>query len=164
MDTVVGQIRNRKCLLVLTERKTRMEIIEVLKSQTTDEVRKALNRIEKRFGSSFYKIFKSITVDNGNEFKDVISMEKALYRVGKRTKIFVCHPYSPHERGSNEVANKLIRRFLPKSSNFDKIINKEIIKEIQTWMNNYPRRIFKGLSSSEIYLKEITSLKLSFVI
>ena len=57
MDTVKGNKSNRKTLLVLTERKTRQEIIEVMKSNTTKETVRALNRIEKNFGSSFFKIF-----------------------------------------------------------------------------------------------------------
>ena len=70
MDCVIGKSKNKTTLLVLTERLTRYEIIEKLKAHNTSEVIKALNRIEKRFKSSFYKIFKSITVDNGSEFKE----------------------------------------------------------------------------------------------
>ena len=29
-------------------------------------------------------------------------------------KVYYCHPYSSYERGSNENANSLIRRFFPK--------------------------------------------------
>ena len=114
MDCVIGKLNNRKTILVLTERKTRYTILEVLKEHTASEVVKALNRIEKRYGSSFYRIFKTITVDNGSEFADYIGMEKSLYRIGNRTKVYYCHPEAPHERGSNEVGNRLIRRFYPK--------------------------------------------------
>ena len=108
MDCVVGKQRSKKCMLVFTERKTRYEIIEVLKFHTVEEVVKALNRLEKRYGSRFYTIFQTITVDNGAEFADFEKMEKALYRKGNRTRIYYCHPYVPSERGSNENGNKLI--------------------------------------------------------
>lgn len=49
-----------------------------------------------------------LTVGNGKEFSDSQGMEKALYRIGNRTKICYCHPRSPEERGSNENANTLI--------------------------------------------------------
>ena len=58
MDCLVGKLTNRKTALVLTERKTRFEIVERLKAHTTSEVVKALNRIEKKMGSAFYKVFK----------------------------------------------------------------------------------------------------------
>lgn len=53
MDTVKGKQTNRKCLLVLTERKTRFEYIELMKAGTALETVRALNRIEKRMGSKF---------------------------------------------------------------------------------------------------------------
>lgn len=144
MDCVIGKRENRKTLLVLTERKTRYELIEVLKRHNVDEVRKALNRLEKRFQSDFYSIFKTITVDNGAEFSDPDVLEKALYRVGKRTKMYFCHPYCSCERGTNENQNKLIRRHYPKGTDFDIHINKKKVTEVQNWMNHYPRRILNG--------------------
>ncbi len=158
MDTVKGTQRNKKTLLVLTEMKTRFEIVEVLKSCTKIEVVRALNRIEKRFGSKFYKLFKTITVDNGSEFKDFYGMEKALYRVGKRTLLFCCHPHCPHERGSNENNNHLIRRFFPKSSDFDLTVKKSTVKEVQDWINKYPRDILNGFSAMDIFYKEAKEL------
>lgn len=158
MDTVMGKKKNKKCLLVLTERKTRYEIIEVMKEGTIDEVRKALDRIEKKYGCDFYKIFKTITVDNGKEFSGVNSMERALYRVGKRTQIFYCHPYSSFERGSNEVSNKLVRRFFPKGADFDTMLTRTAAKRCQEWMNDYPRALFGGKSSRIIFENELINL------
>lgn len=158
MDTVKGKAKNKKCLLVLTERKTRFEYIEILKSGTTIETVRALNRIEKRLGSKFFHIFKTITVDNGSEFKDPDGIEKALYRVGKRTNLYYCHPYCSSERGSNENQNKLIRRHYPKGADFDKILNKQDVKHIEKWINTYPRKIFGGKSAQEMYAKECQKL------
>ncbi|MDY2960450.1 MAG: IS30 family transposase [Hornefia sp.] len=162
MDCVIGKQTNNRTMLVLTERKTRFEIIELLKYKTSKEVVRALNRIEKKMGKHFYKIFKTITVDNGSEFSDCEGMEKALYRVGKRHECFYCHPYSSHERGSNENNNILIRYWLPKGSDFDnaKIFNRNVIKKIQHWINNYPRAMFNSDSSLERYSKELERLNI----
>ena len=32
-------------------------------------------------------------------------------------------------------------------------ITEEVIKEIEDWMNNYPRKLFNGKSSNEVYGK-----------
>lgn len=159
MDTVIGKQTNRKNLLVLTERKTRYEVIEVMKEHTADEVRKALNRIEKRIGSMFYCVFLSITVDNGSEFADFEAMEKALYRKGNRTDIYYCHPHAPHERGSNEVTNKLIRRFFPKGADFDKIVNMHEAKKAEAWLNSYPRKLLNGRTAAECFDEELCALE-----
>lgn len=154
MDTVKGKATNKKCLLVLTERFSRKEIIEPLKACTTVEVVRAMNRIEKRYGSKFYTTFLSITVDNGSEFADYKGIEKALHRVGNRTEVFFCHPHCPHERGSNEVQNKLIRRFFPKGDDFDAIVSKALAKECESWINAMPRKILGWKSADEVFESE----------
>ncbi|MGL4484926.1 MAG: IS30 family transposase [Anaerovoracaceae bacterium] len=159
MDTVKGKRENGKTLLVLTERKTRWEIIEVMKKNSTKETVRALNRIEKRYKSFYYRLFKSITVDNGPEFQDFEAMENALYRVGERSKLYYCHPYCSFERGSNENQNRFIRRWLPKGSDFDVLVNKKEIKRIQDWVNNYPRGMFGGKSSEELFYEECIKLR-----
>lgn len=161
MDTVHGRSTNDKALLVLTEMKTRMEIIEPLKHCTTDEVRKALNRLEKKSGAAFYLLFKTITCDNGSEFKDPTSMEKALYRKGNRTKIFFCHPRSPHERGSNENANLLVRRWFPKGSDFDRTVKRSVADDAAYWINTYPRRLFKGLCALDLFEREMEKINVN---
>lgn len=162
MDCVIGKQTNRKTVLVLTERKTRFEIVEQLKSHTTKEVVRALNRIEKRMGSAFYEIFKSITVDNGSEFKDFIGMEKALRRKNNRTKVYYCHPRSPNERGTNENNNILLRRCdgLGKGENFDTKLTYTKVKDAQFWINTYPRRIFGGKCSNELFQEELIKLNI----
>lgn len=163
MDSVVGpRGKSKKAMLVLTERKTRMEIVELLPDHTADSVVKALNRIERRWGADFCRIFKTITVDNGSEFADFENMEKKHRGKGTRTKVYYCHPYSSYERGSNEVNNRLIRRFIPKGVNFDNKMPKEI-KSIETWMNQYPRRMFGFRSSEELFQEELETLKLALV-
>ena len=160
MDCLVGKLTNRKTALVLTERKTRFEIVERLKTHTTSEVIKALNRLEKKMGSAFYQVFKTITVDNGSEFKDSMGMEKALRRKSNRTNIYYCHPRSPNERGSNENANILLRRCsgLEKGSNFDKTLTYRTCKDAQFWINTYPRGILNGKCSMELFNQELDLL------
>lgn len=157
MDTVVSKRGVSNCLLVLTERLTRNEIICPLQSKTTASVVKALDTLERRYGKLFYKAFRSITVDNGCEFADCKGMERAKYRKGSRTKVFYCHPYSAYERGSNENLNIMIRRHFPKGTDFSKVPKTEIQK-VQDWINNYPRRIFDYYSSQELYQACMDSL------
>lgn len=148
MDTVIGKQIERPCLLVLTERKTRYEIILKLQSKSQLEVRKALNRLERTI-KGFKDVFKTITVDNGSEFLESSLIERSCIHNGNRTTVYYCHPYCSSERGSNENANKLIRRFIPKSTSIDKYSDKEIYV-IQTWMNNLPRRILDYKTASEL--------------
>lgn len=149
MDTVVGgQKKGKACLLVLSERMTREEIVIKIKNKKASSVVHALNMLERKLGSrKFREKFKTITCDNGCEFMDAKGIEKSRYTKGNRTTLYYCHPYSSYERGTNENINRMIRRFFPKGINFDIVTQKEVTM-VQDWINNYPRKIFGGLSSN----------------
>lgn len=152
MDTVYSGKDGSCALLVLTERLSRKEIIEKMRDRTAISTVRALNRIERRFGALFPRVFQTITVDNGGEFSDVKSLERSILRKGRRTKMYYCHPYTSCERGSNECANKMIRRKYPKGTDFNKV-SRASIKETEAWINNYPREIL-GWKTSEIVFAE----------
>ncbi len=153
MDTVVGKRGTKTVLLVLTERMTRLEYIFKMPSKSEYCVVKTLDKLEKKIGAEkFQDTFKTITCDNGCENLDFEGIERSCIRAESRTKVYYAHPYSSWERGSNENANKLIRRFVPKGADISKFSLKRI-KLIEHWINNYPRRIFGGLSSNEFILK-----------
>lgn len=139
-DCVKGALGTKTALLTLTERKTLEEIIIKLEQATQEEVRKAIDRLERKYGVAFKIKFKSITFDNGVEFLNWKSLEVSVLDKNKRrTTTYFAHAYSSWERGSNENANRIIRRFIPKGSNIADFSKKEI-KRIETWMNNYPRK------------------------
>ena len=153
-DTVYSKKDGSKALFVLTERLTRWEIIAKIKDRTAHSVVAALDRIERRFGAKlFSKVFQTITFDNGVEFSDVKRLEHSAIRKGKkRTDIYYCHPYASYERGSNECQNKMIRRKLPKGTDFGKV-SAAAIAELERWMNNYPRKIL-GWKTAEMCFQE----------
>lgn len=158
MDTVVGKQKGKgQALLVLTERSKREERVIKLKSKTQHEVIKALNRLERQHGSDFRKIFKTITVDNGSEFLDCDGIEQSCRNKSKRTKVYYCHPFSSWERGSNENANSLIRRFIPKGTPIENYSTSEIAY-IEHWINNYPRRILGYHCSSSLFSLALQNL------
>ena len=152
MDTVYASKEGSCALLVMTERLTRKEILEKMRDRTAISTVRALNRIERRFGALFPRVFQTITVDIGGEFSDVKSLERSILRKGRRTKMYYCHPYTSCERGSNECANKMIRRKYPKGTDFNKV-SRASIKETEAWINNYPREIL-GWKTSEIVFAE----------
>jgi len=149
MDCVVG--KGKGCLLVMTERTSRKELIFKLKAKKQEYVLAVLDELEKRYKRRFRDMFKSITMDNGCEFLNQKALEASCIKdCQKRTVCYYAHPYSAWERGSNEVANKLIRRFVPKGTNIDKL-TKTDVRRIEHWINNYPRRMFGYRTANEIF-------------
>lgn len=147
MDTVESCKKDLRRLLVLTERKFRKEIIFLMPDGTSASVVKALDRMERRLGATmFRRIFRTITVDNGSEFKDCVGMERSCLTKRSRTHVYYCHPYSSWERGSNENANILIRRWIPKGTNLS-TVSAEEVAWVERWINSYPRGVLGGRSS-----------------
>ncbi len=136
--------------MVLTESSTKFEIIRKISENKQECIISELDKIECRMGSkNFREIFKTITCDNGSENLDFQGMEQSAVTNGKRVAVYYAHPYSAWERGTNECANKLIRRFIKKGEDISKY-TKKFIKYIQDWMNNYPRKKYDWLSSKEL--------------
>lgn len=150
LDTVYsGKNKSKSCLMVLTERLTRQEVIRKLPDRTAQSVVDAIDNIEKQFGKEkFMNIFKTITCDNGVEFTKHKEIETSCIDSMRRTFLYFCHAFCSSERGSNENANKLIRKYIPKSADIGEY-TEEQIADIEKQINNYPRKLFNGLSSNE---------------
>ena len=139
IDTVKGTLKGKSTsLLVLTERYSRLEIIRKIDSCKAEIVK---NTVKKILKSNKYLI-KTITSNNGVEFYKDMEIKGITW--------YYCHPYCSFERGSNEVQNKIIRKFIPKGTKIYKYSVKEI-NMITGHINNYPRKMFGGRTSEEVY-------------
>ncbi len=136
IDTVLLTRVKNICLLVLTDRRRRHQIIRLITNKTTESVNQALEGILRE-----HHIL-SITADNGTEFS-------RLAEVFPEEHIYYAHPYSSWERGTNENHNRLTRRWLPKGTK--KTTPKEVAF-IENWINNYPKKCLDYKSPSEFLM------------
>lgn len=155
LDTVLSK-RNGKhhCLLTITERKTRFEIILRISSKSSTEVVNKINQLKIFFNKHYSKVFKSFSTDNGSEFADFLGIIS-----NSKTKIYFCHPYCSGEKGTNEKHNSIIRYFIPKGTLIENISNDQL-NNIASWMNNYPRKILNYKTPLEALLEEFDDLSI----
>lgn len=156
MDCVIGRQGTKQTILAFTERLTRFEIVYKMPDHKAATVVRYVNKLEKRYGKHFRRLFKSITVDNGVEFSDFKGLEKSIYG-GKRTSVYYCHPYTSCERGSNERLNRELRRLIPKGTDLSGISDQRI-KAVEMWINDYPREIFGYATSAEKFAEQLQAL------
>lgn len=165
-DCVKGVQGTTTSLLTLTERKTLEEIIIKLEQATQEEVQKAFDDLERKYGTGFKLKFKTITFDNGVEFLNWKTLElSVLERDMRRVTIYFAHAYSAWERGTNENSNKIIRRFIPKGEDIADFSKIEI-KRVERWINNYPRKHLGYRSAKQMakeYLQGNSDLGLDIV-
>lgn len=144
----------------LLERKTRKYIVIKIPSKSPKHVKKALDIVESRFGDLFSQVVKTITFDNGLEFVNYRLLQQSTLpaRASPRFDIYYAHPYRSGERGSNENANGLLRRFFPKGTNFAEVSMQDVF-DAADWLNNYPRKLLSGKSSTVLFDREIEKCK-----
>ena len=147
-DLMIG--KNQKSAIgTIVERKSRYTLIVKLKARNSKEVAKMFSKILNKLNPILKK---SMTYDNGIE---MARHKEITNKTGM--KIYFAHPYSSWERGTNENTNGLIRRYLPKGTDFN-LISKKQLMIIQEKLNNRPRKII-GFKTP----KEFIDFELKFV-
>lgn len=129
-DTAVSR-QSKKALAISLERSSRMIHISKLSAKTSHNLARALTNRLNRYPQ---RLRKTITYDNGSENVKHQRINKAL-----GTKSYFCNPYHSWEKGSVENSISLIRRFLPKKTDFA-IISYYQIRKIENLLNNRPRK------------------------
>jgi len=133
---------SKPALQVNVERLSRYIRLSKLKDKTALANREALCLKLKSYPAWMKR---SITYDNGSENTEHEIVNK---RIGTRS--YFCEPYHSWEKGTVENTNGLIRRFFPKRTNFGKI-SEERIKEVETWLNDRPRKCLGFKTPAEVF-------------
>ncbi len=127
------------------DRNSKFTLIKKVESKHASGVTQAIIDMLKPIKSLVH----TITSDNGKEFSFHEEVAKEL-----NIKFFFCDPYSSWQRGLNEHTNGLIREYIPKKSEFEKISRTEII-HIQNRLNNRPRKILEYKTPNEIFFNNL---------
>jgi transposase, IS30 family len=143
------QFRTQKGnLLTAVERKTGLTLASGLPSKTADATAAKLTALLSVLPEAARR---SITFDNGSEFAHHQKLEGDL---GLLT--FFCDPHSPWQRGSIENANGILRRDLPRKTEFSDYTEQDIQDIV--WANNTtPRKRLGYLTPAEAFLHQLRS-------
>ncbi len=135
-DTVHGHGGH---VVTVVDRSSRYIEARKVKRRTRAEVTKKLIDILKEHSAN------TLTLDNGVEFhghREVASKANV--------DVFFAEPYSSWQRGSNENANGVFRRFVPKGSNFARLTPQRL-RRIVEWMNNRPLKCLGWRTPFEVH-------------
>lgn len=135
-DLVVSGGSGNGGLSTSQERKSRYLSAFKVKDLTSSEKQKTLIQLMKECTVS------SITFDRGHE-------NAKHYELGIKT--YFCNAYHSWEKGGVENANKMIRRFFPKKTDFSSVSQEEV-NRIVSIINNKPRKILNYQTAYEVAL------------
>lgn len=139
-DFIVSGKSGKGLLLTLTDRKVRKSLLEKILPVSVRNVERALLRMKKR-----YPEMQSITFDN-----DILFLEHKRLEVKLQVTIYFCHPRSPWEKPSIENLNKVLRRYITKSSDISRY-SREFIKKLEAKVNRRFMECLGFLTPDEAY-------------
>lgn len=158
LDCVEGSKDSKKTYMTLLERLTKKYIVIEMMEHTNECIRKAIDSLEDKYGSNFKKIFKSMTTDNGHEFLNYDKIEISKFnKEERRTKVYYADPYSSWQKGMNENCNGILRRFIPKGTDLNKV-SSEKLEKILNKINGKPRKILGFISADKRFNEEIEKI------
>lgn len=170
MDTVIGKQEDKKCIMTLYFRNSKLMLIFLIDKYKTKAVSNVFKELRKELGYDlFKKMFEIVLTDNGWEFSKPEDIEFDHNTGKKLINVFYCNPYSSWEKGGIERNHEFIRYIIPKGITFDQLTNKNII-DMMNNINNVKRKsmgfktpyeLFKNIYGEEctkkLHLKHIPS-------
>ena len=144
-DTVLSGKRKGQAVATFVERKSRLTIVKRLNGRDSTSMTKAILELANQLGDNL----KTLTVDYGKEFANYNLIEEQT-----GVPLYFAHAYSPHERGSNENRNRVLRRFIPKGQPIDEITDDELI-QINWYLNSRPLKCLNWRTPIEIFLRNL---------
>ena len=128
MDLVIGKW-HKSAVLTMVERKTNMFLQTKLPSKKPEVVAWAAWRLLLPYKDTVL----TITTDNGSEFMNHLWLSE---RIGAT--VYFADPFCSGQKGAVENANKLLRQYFPKGTDF-RIIEQSHLDAIQAKINRRPR-------------------------
>lgn len=141
-DTVLSGKRKGQAVATFVERKSRLTIVKRLNGRDSTSI---ILELANQLGDNL----KTLTVDYGKEFANYNLIEEQT-----GVPLYFAHAYSPHERGSNENRNRVLRRFIPKGQPIDEITDDELI-QINWYLNSRPLKCLNWRTPIEIFLRNL---------
>lgn len=149
IDTVLSSRATSQCLATFVERKSRFYYTVKIKGRSAKHFNTAMETFMNEFSGSV----KSITCDRGTEFSSAQSI--GYFEDKYDLKFYYAHSYAPHERGTNEYHNKLLREYFPKKTNFNRVSDDAISMAVDA-INHRPRKTLNWKNANEVFYSEFS--------
>ena len=140
MDTVIGKFEDKKCIMTLYFRKSKLMLMFIIKKYKPSEVSKVFETLRNKLGNDLYKkMFEVILTDNGWEFSKPEDIEFDPNTGEKLINVFYTESYSAWQKGGIERNHEFIRYIIPKGITFDNLTKKNIT-DMMNNINNVQRK------------------------
>ena len=139
-DFIVSGRSGTGMVFGLRDRNVRKNLLEKILPVSVRAVDRALGRMKKR-----YPEMQTITFDN-----DILFLEHRKLERKYGVKIYFCFPHSPWQKPSIENLNKILRRYIAKSSDISKY-SRTFIRNLEAKMNRKFMDCLQSRTPDEAY-------------
>lgn len=160
IDTVEGT-KGGAVLLTIHFPQPKLQLAFKRTCNNSQSVTDIFNWIYETIGPEAYgKLFSVVLADNGTEFSNPSAIEFDE-EGNRRSHVFYCHPFAPHEKGACENNHEFIRRIIPKGVDISPYSIGKIYR-MMSHINSYgrpelgdhsPYEVFSFLYGEEILTK-----------
>ena len=147
-DTVEGRRSVGDGIHTEVERMSRMLFAKKVDTITSEETSSVQVEIFSRLP---VEARKSTTLDNGRENHLHFKLKTEL-----KMDTYFADPYSSWQRGTNENTNGLLRRYVPKHTDFS-TITQEDLDEIVLEINTKPKKVLQYATPLEVFTSYLTN-------
>ncbi len=143
LDTIVGK-GHQGAIVSMVDRSRKLTKLFAIKNRSAKETSLAL---QAKLGP-LKKWVLTLTSDNGKEFAYHQEVSQSL-----KADFYFATPYHSWERVLNEHTNGLVRQYLPKSTSFESLTQKELDR-IENLLNNRPRKVLGFETTKEAFRRQ----------
>lgn len=147
VDTIHSKRGSKSGVLTLRELETRQTSYFIVADLTSKSIMRVLFPF---FQNLPPHMRRTLTTDNGSEFSELYKLEKILPDFG----VYYCDAYKSYQKGSVENANRELRRFFPKKTDFSKVSEKEL-RAAEYKINGKPMKVLNGQSAAKTFRKAL---------
>jgi len=147
VDTLLGKQKG-KALITLTERKSRLTLLALVKRRSAPLVRDQICSRLRPYKDRLH----SLTSDRGMEFSDHAQITTTL-----EIPFYFAHPHAAWERGTNENTNGLLRQYFPKYTSF-RWVSEAQVEAVMNKLNLRPRKILAFRTPFEVFFDTSVAL------
>lgn len=149
LDIVVSARGTNACFATFVERKTRFYSAVAMPDRTASSMEEAIKYLHALWPKG---TFQTATTDRGGEFACYDAIQKDLGLT-----LYFADPYCPHQRGSNEYSNGLLREFFPKATDLG-TVHPDVLANSLFLINSRPRKCLDWFSPIQLFLHELSHL------
>jgi IS30 family transposase len=147
-DLLSGSL-SRSAIVTLVERSSRFTVLAPLPNgRAAPAVREAITTAISQLPD---QLTKTLTWDRGTEMAEHVQLS-----IDTGIQVFFCDPRSPWQRPTNENTNGLLRQYLPKGTDLNKVPPTDL-ERIAASLNNRPRKILDYMTPSEVFSRLIAA-------